>query len=378
MKNKHQPLYIGIGFDSYRPWNRRVLHGVIRYTREHTNWHLVLPGLATKEMSFFKQLARKADGWIVDRPYVSLPADIPQVAITPESNDRFRTAVISDMFAIGAMAASALYESGYRRAACLNIALGAHYPDDERHAGFLRKAAELGMEVHSLPSPLTELHEADYGAWIHQLRTLIKPLGLFAHNLNEAHALAFLIAESRLGIPNEVGLIVGGDDRTALEALIPSVSGIDRNMEQIGWQAALQLDRLFRNEVVESIVRVPPLGAVLRESTELDRNENITIQKAVQFIRARIDTSLTVEQIAQAAHVSASSLHRRFKECLGHTPAEEIRRQRLRRALKLLRETNLPLSEVSSKCGYAESSQLSRAVKLETRMTPKHFRQATR
>lgn len=371
-------LYIGIGFDSYRPWNRGVLQGVTRYAREQADWHLVLPGLATKEMTFFRELAERVNGWIVDRPYVSLPGDLPQVAITPEPHDRFRAAVISDMGAIGALAAEALYAAGYRQAACLAIVAGAHPPDDERDAGFRRRAEALGMTVEAVPSPLIQGPAAIGTALIGRLRRLVKPVGLFAHNLNEVHALSFFIAEAGLQVPNEIGLIVGGDDRTGLEALIPSVSGIDRNMSQIGWQAARQLDRLLRGEPAERIIRVPPLGVVARESTELDRHEDAVIRKAVHFIRNGLTENLSMARIAAAAHVSESSLHRRFRRILGHTPAEEIRRQRLRRALKLLRETLLPLTEVSERCGYAESSQLSRAVKAETGMTPKDFRQATR
>ncbi|MCC5838874.1 MAG: helix-turn-helix domain-containing protein [Opitutales bacterium] len=372
------PSYIGIGFDSYRPWNRGVLQGVTRYAREHADWHLVLPGLATKEMTFFQELAERVDGWIVDRPYVSLPGDLPQVAITPEGHDRFRAAVISDMEAIGALAAEAFFAAGYRQAACLEIVPGAHPPDDERDAGFRRRAEELGMPVEPVPSPLIQGRADVSKALIVRLRCLVKPVGLFAHNLNEVHALSFFIAEASLQVPNEIGLIVGGDDRTGLEALIPSVSGIDRNMSQIGWQAARQLHRLLRGEAVERVIRVPPLGVVARESTELDRHEDVVIRKAVQFIRNSLLEPLPMSRIAAAAHVSESSLHRRFRRVLGYTPAEEVRRQRLRRALKLLRETHLPLADVSERCGYAESSQLSRAVKGETGMTPKGFRQATR
>ncbi len=61
---------------------------------------------------------------------------------------------------------------------------------------------------------------------------------------------------------------------------------------------------------------------------------------------------LSVKQLLDEVPVNRRTLERRFVSVLGHTPLEEIRRIRLERA-KVLLQTDLPIYEVASRCGFA-------------------------
>jgi PAS domain S-box-containing protein len=62
----------------------------------------------------------------------------------------------------------------------------------------------------------------------------------------------------------------------------------------------------------------------------------------VQYIRENFHTELSIEQLAEVAHLSVSALERRFKKHLVKTPKQFIRQIRLDNARRLLIETKLP------------------------------------
>ena len=64
----------------------------------------------------------------------------------------------------------------------------------------------------------------------------------------------------------------------------------------------------------------------------------------------------------------------RFKELLGHSPGQELRRARLDRVKKLLRETNLTLEEISEATGFSSANTLCDQFKKWTRTTPGAYR----
>ncbi len=67
-----------------------------------------------------------------------------------------------------------------------------------------------------------------------------------------------------------------------------------------------------------------------------------------------------IGKLAQSAHMSVSTLERRFKKYTNKTPRQFINEVRLENARRLLVETNLPISVVSSKSGFADHSYFSR------------------
>ena len=63
---------------------------------------------------------------------------------------------------------------------------------------------------------------------------------------------------------------------------------------------------------------------------------------ALRYIRDNALDGIEVEDVIRHVNVSRSSLERKL-HAVGHTPGHEIRRVRIRHAVKLLVETELPL-----------------------------------
>jgi LacI family transcriptional regulator len=67
-------------------------------------------------------------------------------------------------------------------------------------------------------------------------------------------------------------------------------------------------------------------------------------------------------------------LDKRFLKALGHTPHEEIRRIRLKRARALLAESDLKLEIIATRCGFRHGEYLGAVFRNEFGQTPGEFR----
>jgi LacI family transcriptional regulator len=65
----------------------------------------------------------------------------------------------------------------------------------------------------------------------------------------------------------------------------------------------------------------------------------------------------------------------RFKEERGHSIHQEIHNSKLKRACDLLRETSLPIAEISEQCGYPSLQYMYTVFKKNLDQTPKEYRE---
>lgn len=94
----------------------------------------------------------------------------------------------------------------------------------------------------------------------------------------------------------------------------------------------------------------------------------------VQYIRENFHNELSIEELAQVAHLSISALERRFKKHLAKTPKEFIRQIRLENARRLLVETKLPIAQVAYQSGFSDHSYFSRHFKMMFDELPSQLR----
>ncbi len=84
------------------------------------------------------------------------------------------------------------------------------------------------------------------------------------------------------------------------------------------------------------------------------------IEEPVKFIREHYHRQISIDELAELAHLSVSALERHFKKHLAKTPNQFINEVRLENARKLLIETQLPISQVAYQCGFSEPSYFSK------------------
>lgn len=85
-------------------------------------------------------------------------------------------------------------------------------------------------------------------------------------------------------------------------------------------------------------------------------------------------TSIT--EIARVAGVHPVHLSRVFRQHVGVSPADYVRRRRLEQSRTLLRCTARPLSDIALSCGFSDQSHFSNAFRAAHGVTPSAFRAA--
>ena len=96
------------------------------------------------------------------------------------------------------------------------------------------------------------------------------------------------------------------------------------------------------------------------------------------WIEENLDEDLNVVRIASAAAMSLRTLHRKFAEQIGATPASWVLRARIRRAQELLVDSNLPIEEISARVGFGSASTLRERFREVVGTSPTSYRKAFR
>lgn len=82
------------------------------------------------------------------------------------------------------------------------------------------------------------------------------------------------------------------------------------------------------------------------------------VAAVVQVVQARLSEDFSVDELAQTVSTSPRTLHRRVQNSLGLSVVGLVRRIRGEEAMRLLRETDLPLSRIADRVGYQNESSL--------------------
>jgi transcriptional regulator GlxA family with amidase domain len=77
--------------------------------------------------------------------------------------------------------------------------------------------------------------------------------------------------------------------------------------------------------------------------------------------RKNLDTPLTVEQLAEAAHLSPRQFSRAFRAETGQSPAKAVENLRVEAARLMMEQSRHPIDIIARQTGFAERDRMRRA-----------------
>ncbi len=101
--------------------------------------------------------------------------------------------------------------------------------------------------------------------------------------------------------------------------------------------------------------------------------ERVEVNRAIEHLHAHLDEKVTVETLAEVAHLSSSHFARVFRKETGTAPMEYVHALRLERAKKLLLAGDMSITDIALDCGFGSPSYLSACFQKECRMTPREY-----
>ncbi len=378
---------VAILVDTSTGWGRRVIRGVIGYTRKFEHWNLSVQARGQDEPM------RLSPGWRGDgiiarisdhhsaRHVAAAKASVVNVSgIELPGVDFCR--VTTDLRMTGRLAAEHLVDRGLKNFAYAALSRFSYV--QHQYQGFADTLTQAGG--YSCPSYQPGARPVSRSEWLAQqrelarwLRKLPKPVGILAWATALGSQLIDICHEIGLSVPEDVAILGGDDDELMCETCSPSLSGVAVPSEQIGYEAAALLDRLMRGEDAGiSPLFVVPHGVVARQSTDILAIDDDDVAEAIRFIRDHASKPMEVEDVLRAVAISRRRLERGFHKILGRSPAAEIRRCHLDRAKQLLTGTDMSIPDVADASGFGCSTYFAYIFKREVGQSPLKYRSTTR
>ncbi len=113
----------------------------------------------------------------------------------------------------------------------------------------------------------------------------------------------------------------------------------------------------------------------MEQREKVDNIQQLYVNKAVQYILEHYDYDIRIHDIAAATHIHPSYLHRIFKQSMDCTINTYIARVRIEKAKMLLKNTEIPITEISNYVGIQTSQYFSMLFRKHTNLTPTAYRQ---
>jgi len=98
------------------------------------------------------------------------------------------------------------------------------------------------------------------------------------------------------------------------------------------------------------------------------------LRRADDFMRANLESPLTLQGIAECTGLSRFHTLRLFKRAYGETPIKRLTRLRMERAQLLLEQDSDSVTEIAFRCGYDSPAHFASAFRRHTGLTPTAFR----
>lgn len=118
------------------------------------------------------------------------------------------------------------------------------------------------------------------------------------------------------------------------------------------------------------------VALLVAERGEQDEDSGERIQRLMRSLRADIARNWQIEDMAAISSLSASQLHRQFRQKTGTTPMDWMRHERMNLAKRLLTDSDAKISAVALSAGYADPYHFSRDFRRIAGQSPSEFRRA--
>lgn len=98
------------------------------------------------------------------------------------------------------------------------------------------------------------------------------------------------------------------------------------------------------------------------------------IYRTIQFMQQHYARKITLDEIAENAHISPAYLSRIFKKETGSSMVDFLNQVRIEKSKELLADQNVRLIEVALQCGFESQSYFNRMFKQVCGITPQKYR----
>lgn len=119
-------------------------------------------------------------------------------------------------------------------------------------------------------------------------------------------------------------------------------------------------------------LRISMYENTMEDSSE--ETEGRTITGIIRYLQNHLDEDISLSVLADEFHLNSQYISQLFKSEVGVGFLTYLTNIRMENARKLLVSTSLPISEISSRCGYADYRVFTKVFKKNEGITPSQYR----
>ena len=156
---------------------------------------------------------------------------------------------------------------------------------------------------------------------------------------------------------------------------------IDEIFVRLGSLGSTEADELMKiGKLYELLAVLYRDFATKTDETETKKNAtSLEIACTVaSYVNSRISEKISLSDLAGSAYMSESRFGHVFKSVTGVAPLDFVESIRLARARELLAETDLSITEIAMRCGFADHSYFTLRFRRASGASPSKFRAACR
>lgn len=324
--------------------------------------------------------------------FLSLMPDHPPVVVTshdifPEDNLEqlgYGGAVVLDNESIGVKAADFFVDHGLR-----HFAFFASNVCRERIAGAIRRDAfrrriqeRLGAEatfsqcvtgVMADNDDYWELGDGESEKW---LGNLPHPCGVLVNEDREAANMLAICKDLGIRVPDDLEILGVNNSYGFCEQVQPAISSLVPDYARCAVEAVDMLTALIADPRLprdRRRVRVPS-GAIVERGSTSNGDFGHVVARARDFIRRHACEGISVPDVVAQVGVSRRLLEKRIREATGASVLDMIQKVRLENVCRLLVNTTLSISDVTTNSGYEPTSNLSHLFRRTYGMSMRDYR----
>ena len=208
------------------------------------------------------------------------------------------------------------------------------------------------------------------------LRALSRPAAVMAEN--DQVALEVIEAAARVGlrVPRDLAVLGVDNDELLCETAEPTLASVAVDHVRLGELAAEALRRLLTNPRQKPFTLLAPTrGVVERQSARPVAPAAALAERAAAFIRRNAAAGISSADVAAHLGVSRSLADLRFRQTMGESMLSMIQRLRLEAVKRKLRDTAMPIGQVTASCGFASPEHAKRLFKARFGCSMRDWRQ---
>lgn len=370
-------------------FSRRLLRGLIKYSKENEPWIFFRLPTYYKELYGKEGVIKWAKDWKADAILAQWDHDeinllttlnTPVVLQNYTRRSDYFSNLTGNYYGTGAMAAKFFIQRRFQNFAFYGNKNAVW--SRERAEGFRQEIEKAGGKYFCFETE--NLREDEHWIQNHMelskwLYSLPKPIALFACDDNFALQISEICKINGIQIPDEIALLGVDNDQLICNLSDPPISSIELDVEKGGYEAGRLIHQLIKKEKTKPFnIIINATRIELRESTEKYNIKNEYILRVVNYIRLNFTAKITIEFLTGMVPLSRRNLEIKFKNTMEISIYQFILQNRVEYFSHLLLTTDRSLFDLAIESGFNDSKNISRIFKKFKGFTPMAFRKKFR